>query len=1001
MSNQRSSCRARTVPTIIGRAGTVLALLLSWCVKPSAAASDAPRGTVANADPADASPIRLRFAEFDPHQGMPAVPGVLHADADNRLWIVQFHSSTIERRAEVEAVGGIVRHFIPDRAYLVELDSRGVEELRARPGIRWIGPYHPAYRLDPALLDSLINAPTADAGMVRYNVQVVERGPRMQRAVADHISVRGGEVHRLSPQGFRLEATMDAATVVSVLHRNEIAFIDRWTDVGYDMDIVRESTGANLIEQVEGFTGAGVRAEVMDGNVLAGHVDFQARPPLFHGPRSGDSDHGTSTYGICFGAGVGSPNGRGLLPDAQGIFADLELLDDRYLHTGELLAEPYRAVFQSNSWGNEWTTNYTTISAELDDILLNHPIVLLQSMSNQGSQQARPQAWAKNAVSVGGVFHQNTVNRGDDLWGFGASIGPAADGRIKPDLVHYYDQIFTTAANGAYRQFCCTSAATPITAGHFGLMFEMWNAGLFGNQVDPIGDVFDHRPRMATSKAMMINSAAPYAFSGVGVDLTRTHQGWGLVDAGRLLERRGRMLVIDGSDPLVQGQVSDHTVVVLPGETEFRATLVYPDPAGLPATSRHRVNDLHLRVVSPDGTSYWGNNGLLTGNWSIPGGVPNTLDTVENVLVQEPAPGSWMVEVQAAEVVLDAELETPEFDVAYSLVVSGAAAPLIPGDCDADHDVELSDFPAVASCLAGPFVSVSDVACACADVDDDGDVDLMDVAALQYRFDCVRPLLETAPVGGPVCPGETVTLSCGAAGNAPLQYQWLLDGMPIEGATHPAWTIDSFDAGSTGAYSIRVTNACGMVESDPVNLSLCEVLFADDFEIDRGWTIVSPPSMTRGQWMRAVPTETSNDSFVVQPGFDNPAGSGTLCMVTGSFGGGPDGNDVDNGPTELFSPVLDLSGHANVRLRYAYWYYRNNLDGDDGLKVSASTDGGATWQTILVHEDGANVWRNQSIDLDSLFVPTDAVQLRFSIQDTGADTTLEALIDDVEISVGE
>lgn len=972
----------------------------SW-IAPSTAVSAEPRATIASADAADANLIRLRFAEFDPLQATPAIPSVLQAGDDNRLWIVQFHASATARRIEVEAAGGIVRHFIPDHAYLVELDPQNIDELRARPDVRWVGPYHPAYRLDPELIDSLVNGNTAGVGALRYNIQVVGRGLAMQRAVADHVTARGGSVDRTTPQGFRLEATMNAATVVSVLHRNDVAFVDRWTDVSYDMNIVREATGANLIEQVEGFTGAGVRAEVMDGNVFAGHVDFQARPPIFHGPHGGDMSHGTSTYGICFGAGAGVPNGRGMLPDGQGIFADLELLGDRYLHTAELLAEPYRAVFQSNSWGNEWTSNYNTISAELDDILLNHPIALLQSMSNQGTQQARPQAWAKNAVSVGGVFHQNTVTRSDDFWGFGASIGPAADGRVKPDLVHFYDQIFTTASDGTYRQFCCTSGATPITAGHFGLMFEMWNAGLFGNQVDPIGDVFAHRPRMATSKAMMINSAAPYAFSGLGVDLTRTHQGWGLVDAGRLHERRGRMLIIDGSDPLVQGQVSSHIAVVLPGETEFRATLAYPDPAGLPAASRHRVNDLNLRVVSPGGTSYWGNNGLLTGNWSAPGGVPNTLDTVENVFVQDPAPGSWLVEVQAAEIVLDAELDTPESDVAYSLVVSGAAAPQIPGDCDADHDVELSDFPSVASCLAGPFAPVSDVACACADVDDDGDVDLLDVAGLQYRFDCVRPSLQSVPSGGPVCPGETVILTCGAAGNGPLEYQWLRDGSPIDGATQPAWTIASFDANEAGEYSVRVSNACGTVESTPANFSVCDVLFADDFEIDRGWTIVSPPTMTRGQWLRSEPAETSNGSFVVQPGFDNPAGSGTMCMVTGPFGGGPDGNDVDNGPTELFSPVFDLSGHASLRLRYAYWYYRNNLDGDDALKVSASTDGGATWQAIEVHEDGANVWRSQSIDLDALIVPTDTVQFKFSIKDTGADTTLEALIDDVEISAGE
>ena len=39
------------------------------------------------------------------------------------------------------------------------------------------------------------------------------------------------------------------------------------------------------------------------------------------------------------------------------------------------------------------------------------------------------------------------------------------------------------------------------------------------------------------------------------------------------------------------------------------------------------VNDLTLKVTSPNGSVYWGNNGLLAGNWSTAGGSANTVDT--------------------------------------------------------------------------------------------------------------------------------------------------------------------------------------------------------------------------------------------------------------------------------------------------------------------------------------------------------------------------------------
>ena len=51
---------------------------------------------------------------------------------------------------------------------------------------------------------------------------------------------------------------------------------------------------------------------------------------------------------------------------------------------------------------------------------------------------------------------------------------------LKPDLAHFYDSVHTTTStnNTAYTtSFGGTSAATPITAGHFGLFFQMWQIG--------------------------------------------------------------------------------------------------------------------------------------------------------------------------------------------------------------------------------------------------------------------------------------------------------------------------------------------------------------------------------------------------------------------------------------------------------------------------------------------------------------------------------------------
>jgi hypothetical protein len=317
----------------------------------------------------------------------------------------------------------------------------------------------------------------------------------------------------------------------------------------------------------------------------------------------------------------------------------------------------------------------------MDDILFRMNIVICQSQSNAGNQDSRPQAWAKNIVSVGGVKHMNTLTRADDNWTFGGSIGPAADGRIKPDLAHFYDNITcaSSSSNTSYTTtFGGTSGATPITAGHFGLFFQTWSDGVYGNSVSDVvvsgNRVFDTRPWNSTARAMVINTATQWTFSGTTHDLTRTHQGWGAADLRALYDLRNKLFVVDETDVLTNLQTKTYKLYVPAGEPAFKATMIYTDPPGTTSSTLHRINDLTLKVTSPGGTVYYGNNGLLANMWSTSGGAPNTIDTVENVFVQNPQAGTWTVEVRGDQIVQDARLETSSvIDADYALVVSGVA----------------------------------------------------------------------------------------------------------------------------------------------------------------------------------------------------------------------------------------------------------------------------------------------------------------------------------------
>ncbi len=61
---------------------------------------------------------------------------------------------------------------------------------------------------------------------------------------------------------------------------------------------------------------------------------------------------------------------------------------------------------------------------------------------------------------------------------------------------------------------------------------------------------------------------------------------------------------------------------------------------------------------------------------------------------------------------------------------------LAPGDCNVDGGVNLFDYDAFQACLAssGPAGGVLDPDCVCYDLDQNGAVDLLDVAELQRNF---------------------------------------------------------------------------------------------------------------------------------------------------------------------------------------------------------------------------------------------------------------------------
>jgi serine protease AprX len=615
----------------------------------------------------------FKYQSFDPVQ---AFAPQFSAPKTN-LHIVQFSAQPVEAfRQQIRELGGTIYKYVPNYAYIVKMNPATADLVKALPFVRFAGPLAPELRLQGSLVAF---AAQKDGLTTKVNVMAVDESEKTQ--LARDIKLLGGTVLKTLPGSEMLQASLTNEQIHKVSSLDSVLWIDRETEITNDIDKARIQGGADhMIRQVEGYTGKGIRGHVIEG-IYADHPAFKANgnreAPIAIDDAEPDG-HGMNTFGEIFGNDPARPDARGIIPDAQGLYTNRNAFVDgdasRYDLVKKLMATQ-RVMFQTASWGHAQTLEYTSQSADIDRLIFDLDLPITQSQSNMGSRMSRPQAWAKNIISVGALEHHETVNPEDDTWQQTASIGPAKDGRIKPDLAAYYDGILTTDGPDGYtEEFGGTSGATPIVAGYVGLSIEMWTNGIFGNTLPaPKSDRFANRPHATTTKALLINSAKQYSFDSAVHDRTRVHQGWGFPNMQNLFERRTKTLVVNETDVLKNLASKTYTVNVARGQDEFKATLVYADPAPAVLTGQQLVNDLTLKVTAPDGTVYWGNVGLLEGMYSKSGGTANKIDNVENVFVNAPAAGAWTVTVSADSVNVDGHKETREVDADFALVVSGAA----------------------------------------------------------------------------------------------------------------------------------------------------------------------------------------------------------------------------------------------------------------------------------------------------------------------------------------
>lgn len=392
--------------------------------------------------------IRLKGTTFTPGRGeQPAIPPGLtiagYADGQRGYFLVQFEGPILESwKAEVAERGAELLDYVPDFAFKVRMTPAQAAQIERLGSVVWVGLFHPAYKLDPALVRD---------GARPYTVRV-ERGASAAAAAAE-IAATGAQV--LQREGSLITVTANSAQLDAIARVLDVAGVEnlllRKRNNEYGGGAIIGAGSANS----GGFDGSGQTVAVADtglGNGTAADA-FAGIPAsrisaIFNWPGAAggcftsvvndgaidvDSGHGTHTATSAVGSGGPLGQGRGTAPAANLIFQAVENYattsnfcktfygaPDGYYLTG--IPSDIRQLFQqgydggarihSNSWGSDAAGAYTSDSVNADDFIWNHSdMTITFSAGNAGidanadgiidADSIGSPATAKNVISVG------------------------------------------------------------------------------------------------------------------------------------------------------------------------------------------------------------------------------------------------------------------------------------------------------------------------------------------------------------------------------------------------------------------------------------------------------------------------------------------------------------------------------------------------------------------------------------------------------------------------
>jgi hypothetical protein len=341
------------------------------------------------------------------------------------------------------------------------------------------------------------------------------------------------------------------------------------------------------------------------------------------------------------------------------------------------------ARISSNSWGCSSCAVQYDISSQAYDAGTrdadtatpgNQELITVFSAGNSGpgSRSVGSPGNGKNMITVGASENPRPVDE-DGTWTDGCQVdaadadnamdmiffssrGPAAGGRVKPDLVAPGTHVTGTQANPGSGNGICdgsrpignqtyaassgTSHAAPAVSGVASLSW-WWMASGQGSLEFDAGS--PSPPSPALMKAWLLAHPTYLTGKGANDDLPSNTQGYGMPNLADMFSDTPTFLANQSHVFGNSGEVWTAQVQRVDPNKPVRIVLAWTDAPGAVGTSP-QVNNLDLEVQS--GSEFWLGN-IFEGAWSIPGGVPDGLNNAEAIYLPSGSSESLTISVRA------------------------------------------------------------------------------------------------------------------------------------------------------------------------------------------------------------------------------------------------------------------------------------------------------------------------------------------------------------------